>query len=599
MEMKNKNKYMHEQINGFLHHYMLGKAASRHSLLAEKDLFYFALILGIIGGFLGCISTIIQFPDLGTIIFTCLIPVCLIFFLKKTDKTNYRSNKLLLALPVVNIGFPVLFFFNGGIYSAVLLYAIIGVIFISVLFHGITYLLLMLCFMVNNVICIYLSYRYYNVLVTPINTELLVYFDVAVGFVISGLVVGIIIQYQKYGYEKSQASMEAERVKAEEASRAKSDFLANMSHEIRTPMNAIIGMTAIGQSVSDLEGKDHAFNKISEASTHLLGIISDILDMSKIEANKLEIVPVHFSVAKLLQRVMSVVKFQINEKQQTLITEIDENIPPTLIGDEQRLAQVITNLLANATKFSPERGMIRLKIVLLKKDNADCVLQCAVSDDGIGISAEQQTRLFHMFEQAESGISRKFGGTGLGLTISKKIVELMDGEIEVQSHLGEGSVFTFSVRLQWLLSSEHEPAFVAQTSELTTPDLERLRDCRILLAEDVEINQEIVRALLEPTGLRIDCADNGEEAVRMFREAPDKYQMIFMDVQMPQTDGYEAAKRIRKLDCAQAKAIPIVAMTANVFREDIDKCLDAGMNDHIGKPFNLDDLMDKLKQYVL
>jgi K+-sensing histidine kinase KdpD len=235
---------------------------------------------------------------------------------------------------------------------------------------------------------------------------------------------------------------------AETASHVKSDFLSNMSHEIRTPLNAIIGMTSIGNSSEDIERKDYALGKISEASQHLLGVINDILDMSKIEANKFDLAPEEFDFEKLLQRVVNVISFRVDEKHQKLTVYVDRNIPQTMFGDDQRLLQVITNLMGNAVKFTPEGGLVALNTRLISEEDDICLVQIDVTDTGIGISKEQKSRLFHSFQQAESSTSRKFGGTGLGLAISKSIVEMMGGEIWVESKTGEGSKFSFTVRLQ-------------------------------------------------------------------------------------------------------------------------------------------------------
>ncbi|MDR2089142.1 MAG: response regulator [Clostridiales Family XIII bacterium] len=388
---------------------------------------------------------------------------------------------------------------------------------------------------------------------------------------------------------------------ARNASRAKSDFLANMSHEMRTPMNAVIGMTAIAQGSNDPERKDYCLKKIEDASTHLLGVINDILDMSKIEANKFELSLVAFDFEKMLRRVTDVINFRIEEKHLDFSISVDGDIPRVLTGDDQRLAQVIANLLSNAVKFTPEYGKIRLEAQLLEENDGICTIRIAVRDTGIGISEEQMSRLFTSFEQADSGTARRFGGTGLGLAISKRIVEMMGGSISVESVPGEGSSFSFTLRAQ--RGSEDA---AGRADELPrgadgvggADGAGCFKGRRIMLAEDIEINREIVLSLLEPTALDIDCAVNGAEAVRMFREAPARYDMIFMDVQMPEMDGYEATRRIRALDLPRAKEIPIVAMTANVFREDIEKCLESGMNGHVGKPLNLGEVMDRLREHL-
>ena len=386
---------------------------------------------------------------------------------------------------------------------------------------------------------------------------------------------------------------------AEKASRAKSEFLSNMSHEIRTPMNAIIGMTAMAKSAHDPARKDYCLNKIETASTHLLGIINDILDMAKIEANKLELSAVPFRFADMVRDAVGIVRLKADEKSQNLTIHIDENIPPVLVGDDQRLRQVITNLLSNASKFTPERGSIELGARLDGRADGLHTIRISVKDSGIGISREQQARLFGSFEQAESNTSRKFGGTGLGLAIARRIVTMMGGDIRVESEPGKGALFFFTAAFpagEENACAEADPAAARAGSVPAAPA--DLAGHRILLVEDVEINREIVLALLEPTRLAVDCAENGMEAVEMVRRDPERYDIIFMDLQMPEMDGFEATKRIRRLDFPRAAAIPIVAMTANVFHEDIEKCLAAGMNDHVGKPLEIDKVLAVLRKYL-
>ncbi|MDR3166400.1 MAG: response regulator [Treponema sp.] len=549
---------------------------------------------------------------------------------------------------------------------------------------------------------------------------------------LSSLIVGAVSR------DLREKERDAALVQAEQASQAKSVFLANMSHEIRTPMNAIIGMTAIAKSSPDIERKEYCLDKIENASNHLLGVINDILDMSKIEANKFELSFADFNFEKMLQKVVNVINFRMDEKYLNFTVHIDRNIPRDLYGDDQRIAQVITNLLSNAVKFTPEGGSIRLNTELEKEENGLCTIRLSVADTGIGIAPEQQERLFFSFEQADSSTSRKFGGTGLGLAISKHIVEMMDGDIRLASELGKGSTFTFRVKVKRGRQTQESPPaggiswknirvlvvdddedireyfseiakgldFFLQTAASGEEALERIEkngayticfvdwkmpgmdgielsrrikqkddasviimisaaqwtaieneakavgvnkflskplfpsaiaDCisqclglnilaadagkqpdprdnfagkRILLAEDVEINREVVFALLEPVSLSVDWVENGVQAVKLFTANPEKYDMIFMDVQMPEMDGYEATRRFRAFEEERRKnpapgasesprGIPIIAMTANVFREDIEKCLAAGMNAHVGKPLDPDEVLVILRTYLV
>ena len=390
--------------------------------------------------------------------------------------------------------------------------------------------------------------------------------------------------------------LSAQKIRSEEESRAKSSFLAMMSHEMRTPMNAITGMTNIAKSARDIEKKDYALGKIEDAANHLLGVINDILDMSKIEADKLELNPRAFDFEKLLKKVADIMNFRAVEKHQEFEVNIDEKIPKKLICDDQRLAQILTNLLSNAVKFTPEYGAITVSSKLLRDNGDVCIIQFDVSDTGVGISGEQQTRIFKPFEQAENTTTRKYGGTGLGLALTKRIVELMGGDISVSSELGKGSTFTFTAVFEKLgVGAEKILSDESQADESENADFSAYR---VLLADDVEINREIVSALLEPTGLNIECAENGVQAFKMFEAAPDKYDMIFMDVQMPEMDGYEATRKIRALNIEKAKTVPIIAMTANVFKEDVDNCLKAGMNGHIGKPIDQKTVFEKIIFYM-
>jgi CheY-like chemotaxis protein len=298
----------------------------------------------------------------------------------------------------------------------------------------------------------------------------------------------------------------------------------------------------------------------------------------------------------MLEKIISIINFRIEEKHQTFTVNIDKNIPSLVIGDDHRLSQVILNLLSNAVKFSPEQGEIGLNVFLTSENNGIDEIRFEVSDNGIGIAPEKQDKLFHAFEQADSGISREFGGTGLGLSISKSIVELMSGAIWVESESGKGSRFIFTVKLERSDTSSDSEPVSGDKAVIKTAGI--FAGKKILVAEDVEINREILISLLEDTGLIIDCAENGQEAVEMLTAAPDAYAAVLMDVQMPNMNGLEATRLIRTMNEPGLKNLPIIAMTAHVFKNDIEECLAAGMNDHIGKPFDISDMMEKLHKHI-
>lgn len=400
---------------------------------------------------------------------------------------------------------------------------------------------------------------------------------------------------------KSSKELLKAKERAEKASEAKGSFLSRMSHEMRTPMTAIIGMTSIGKNAGNISRKDYCFEQIDVASTHLLGVINDVLDISKIEAGKFELSATKFSIRKMVENTVDVISFRVKEKNQRMVVGIDENVPAFVFADEQRLRQVLMNLLSNAVKFTPEEGDITIDIKSLYEENDTEMLQFSVMDSGIGISKEQQTRLFKSFSQADGSISRMFGGTGLGLAISKTIVEMMGGTIEVTSEQRQGATFTFKIKVK--VSNEPEEGLqdAGQGADAASGQSKIdgiFKDVRILVAEDIDINREIAEAMLEPTGATLDFAKNGRETVALYKENVEDYDIVLMDVQMPILDGHQATRIIRSMSNPVAKDVPIIAMTANVFKEDIGKCLASGMNDHIGKPINIDEIVGKIEKYL-
>ncbi|MDR2779639.1 MAG: response regulator, partial [Synergistaceae bacterium] len=357
---------------------------------------------------------------------------------------------------------------------------------------------------------------------------------------------------------------------AEAASHAKSNFLANMSHEIRTPMNAIIGMTTMAKAARDAERKDYCLGKISEASSHLLGVINDILDMSKIEANKFDLSFTEFNFEKMMQKVSNVINFRVEEKQQRFSVRIDEHIPRLLAGDDQRLAQVITNLLSNAVKFTPQEGEIRLAAGLVKEENGICTIQIDVSDTGIGISREQQERLFTSFEQADNGISRRFGGTGLGLAISKRIVEMMNGKIWIDSELGQGSKFSFTIQA---LRAEDE------TSRNPLRPGVNWANVKVMAVDDSPEVREYLGEITRSLGISCDMASSGEEALDMI-EKNGNYDIYFVDWKMPGLDGLELSKQIKW----RGRENIVIMISAAEWTLIEEEARAAGISKFLGKP---------------
>ncbi|MGZ8249004.1 MAG: ABC transporter substrate-binding protein [Methylomagnum sp.] len=400
---------------------------------------------------------------------------------------------------------------------------------------------------------------------------------------------------------ETNRALEATRDQAEAANRAKSVFLANMSHEIRSPMNAIVGFThLLRRQVGDPQQLDY-LRKVSDSTTHLLAIVNDILDIAKIEAGKLVLNDGEFGLASLFNDVQSLVSEQAERKRLILVTEIDPGLTGMFRGDALRLGQVLLNFAGNAVKFTPQ-GSIAMRAKRIEGTGQDALLRFEVEDTGVGIAPEDQARLFEAFEQVDGSTTRQYGGTGLGLTISRRLVELMGGAIGVDSQPGQGSVFWFTIRLATCAqASVTRPAPVMSRGSEPLPVSEAERTlarrhpgARLLLAEDNPINREVALDLLRDARLDIDVAENGAEAVERARQA--QYDLILMDMQMPVLDGLAATRAIRALPGYQAT--PILAMTANVFEEDRRRCLESGMDDHIGKPVDPERLFGALLKWL-
>ena len=384
----------------------------------------------------------------------------------------------------------------------------------------------------------------------------------------------------------NQMRLIIEKEIAEKSSRAKSEFLSRVSHELRTPLNAIIGMTNLARNTGDHAAKDDFLCKSAAASQNLLRLVEDVLDISDLSDGNFKLANSEFCFGNMIRGELQKAIRLFESKHQTLIIDIDPLIPEILIGDEKRLAQVIDNLLSNASKFTPDHGSVQINASKTKTENGYATIQIDVKDTGIGIPKDKQAVIFSAFEQADGGIDRKYGGAGMGLYLSKTIAEKMGGEIWLESEPGQGSRFSF--------------AFKAQTGQ---PNIEAAAPASfagstVLLADDVDINREIIMALLEDTRMQIVCAVNGSEAVELFKSAPSKYDIILMDINMPEMDGVEATRHIRSLGISEGATVPIIAVSANTRPEEVEGYIAAGMTDYLGKPVDFDKIIRMIALYI-
>ncbi|MFT5298787.1 MAG: signal transduction histidine kinase/CheY-like chemotaxis protein [Colwellia sp.] len=378
--------------------------------------------------------------------------------------------------------------------------------------------------------------------------------------------------------------------KANAANAAKSIFLSNMSHEIRTPMNAVLGFAEIGRNTKVLFEKDDSLEQIQRSGEHLLQIINDVLDFSKIGSKQLELEKISFNFSAILKKITQICKSDINKKNISLNFLLDDSIPSHLIGDPLKIEQIIINLVSNAIKFT-EHGSIDINTRLKRQNEKNVIIELSVKDTGIGITPEQQKNLFIAFSQADNSITRKFGGTGLGLAISKQLVEMMGGEITLKSERDKGTEFTFTIPLTYSTKK-----FEKKIEESADFDLVKLKAAlygkKILLVEDNRINQIVAKKTLEPLNISIDIAENGLQAVEKMKN--DTYSLVLMDIQMPELDGLQATEQIRMFD----KDTVIIGMSAHASIQDTEKAIKSGMNDYMTKPIKQKTVFLMISEYI-
>ena len=430
---------------------------------------------------------------------------------------------------------------------------------------------------------------------TVLYTNPVLVIGICVGFVFILSLMAVLFIF----YSMRTKMMAVKLEKAEETSRAKSDFLSRMSHEIRTPMNAIIGLTNLAILSRDATpALKEDLNKIDSSAKFLLSILNDVLDMSKIESKKMTVEKLPFDMYELIEQIKIMFVPQISEKK--LNFDVTCELEDTCyLGDKMRINQVLANLMSNACKFTDRGGSVWLSVTESKINENESKLRFSVKDTGVGINEKDIDRVFNSFEQAE-GSNLRAPGTGLGLSISSSLVSLMGGDLKVKSEPGKGSEFYFIIELPIYSGKLSEPNNVADKTKNIVLDENILKNMRVLLAEDNDINAEIATELLKMKQISVDRAPNGQEAVNMFAKSSDgEYSAILMDINMPEKDGLTAAAEIRKMNRKDSAEVPILAMTANTFKEDREKAAEAGMTGFLPKPFDAEQLYKALTDSIL
>lgn len=570
----------------------IARELMREELPIQHKLLNLILAAAFCGGVVSLAASIVlQLEPIALITVASLIVVVGFSLWIANAKKKPQIAAILIAFIANMILLPVMYFTSGGLYSGMPVWVLLGLIFSWLILQGRWCVVMYIINTIAAIGCM-LAEMWHPELVMPIESRNAVYFDMIQSMVIVTWIFGGIFKFQTHVYEE-------QRKQILKANAAKSEFLANMSHEIRTPINAVVGMNEmILRECEDGEIKEYAFN-IQSASRTLLSLINDILDLSKIEAGKMEIIDDSYKLSAVLYDVVNMVQIKTEQKKLEFKVEVDENLPNHLYGDEVRIRQVMVNLLNNAVKYTKE-GSVFLKVTGEKLPDERINLKISVSDTGIGIRAEDMDKLYGAFERLEQKENRNIEGTGLGLSITARMLELMQGRMEVESVYGEGS--TFTVYFPQKINAEgnigsfeakyHEFAEAMQTYQESF----EAPEAKVLVVDDNEMNLFVVSNLLKKTKMGITCCDRGEKCLELVKK--NVFDVILLDHMMPGMDGIETMKKLKTMEDNLCKAAPVIALTANAIVGVHEMYLQEGFDDYLSKPIESEKLESMLKRHI-